>query len=140
MPDGLKQMLVDTAREKLLPLEDQVDLIDDEADIVPGIRAIEAKGHTPGHMVVAVGSGLKQLLYISDTVLHPLHLEYPEWHTDFYDYNVGQAAESKQRVFDWAAAEGALVLAFHFYPFPSLGHVTKKERGWKWQPIAVGHR
>jgi hypothetical protein len=29
------------------------------------------------------------------------------------------------------------VLAFHFYPFPSLGHVVKVGEGWQWQPIKM---
>jgi glyoxylase-like metal-dependent hydrolase (beta-lactamase superfamily II) len=47
--------------------------------MVPGIGAIPAPGHTPGHMVVSVCSGDERLLYIGDTVLHPLHLEHPDW-------------------------------------------------------------
>ncbi len=34
-----------------------------------------------------------------------------------------------------AAEERSLVLAFHF-PFPSVGHVVKLGKGWKWQPMA----
>ena len=135
MPDGLKQMLTDTAREKLGALERRMDLIDSEGEIVPGVFAIEAKGHTPGHMAVAISSGDEQLLYISDTVLHPLHLEYPDWQTDFYDFDAAEAASSKRRLFDQAAAEGALALTFHFYPFPSLGHVVREGEGWRWQPL-----
>jgi hypothetical protein len=29
------------------------------------------------------------------------------------------------------------VLAQHFAPFPSLGHIIKKNRGWLWQPIEI---
>lgn len=118
------------------PDQVRMDLIDREGEIVPGVSAVEAKGHTPGHMAVALASRNEQLLYISDTVLHPLHLEYPNWHTDFYDVDIAQAAASKKRLFDRAAAEEALVLAFHFYPFPSLGHVTSEDEGWRWQPLA----
>jgi glyoxylase-like metal-dependent hydrolase (beta-lactamase superfamily II) len=32
---------------------------------------------------------------------------------------------------------GELVLAFHFAPFPGLGHVTKVEGAWRWEPIAA---
>ena len=54
-------------------------LLDEEAEIVPGIGVLPAPGHTPGHMVVSVSSGSEVLLYIADTVLHPLHLEHPDW-------------------------------------------------------------
>ena len=39
---------------------------------------------------------MSSLLYISDAVLHPLHLEYPDWCTDFYDIDIVQAAVSKK--------------------------------------------
>jgi len=38
---------------------------------------------------------------------------------------------------DKAAAEKALVFAFHF-PFPGLGYIIQKEEGWQWQPIETG--
>jgi glyoxylase-like metal-dependent hydrolase (beta-lactamase superfamily II) len=126
---------VQMARERLLPIRGQLDLVDHEAEIVPGIYAVDAKGHTPGHMAVSVSSGGEELLYTSDTVLHQIHLEHPEWHTDSYDHDLEQAAATKRRIFDRAAAEKALVLAFHFFPFPSLGRVVRKGEGWQWRPI-----
>jgi len=137
MPDTVKEALINAAQEKLPLLESQVDLIDQEMEIVPGISAIEAKGHTPGHMALALHCQGEELLYISDTVLHPLHLEYPDWQTDFFDLDVAQAAISKRRIFDRAAAQQALVLAFHFDPFPSLGHIVKRGKGWLWQPMKI---
>lgn len=128
------ELHVTLARKNLEPIRDQVHLLDQESEIVPGIRAIAAPGHTPGHMVVSVSAGDEQLLYFSDTVLHPLHLEYPDW-TPIYDILPEEAAASKRRIFDWAAEEKVLLLGMHFPPFPSLGYVVKKEKGWQWQPI-----
>jgi glyoxylase-like metal-dependent hydrolase (beta-lactamase superfamily II) len=73
------ERFVTIARKNLEPVRDQVNLVDHESEIVPGIGAIPAPGHTPGHMVVSVSSGDERLLYIGDTVLYPLHLEYPDW-------------------------------------------------------------
>jgi glyoxylase-like metal-dependent hydrolase (beta-lactamase superfamily II) len=125
---------VSVARENLEPIQGRLQLLDQESEILPGIRAIAAPGHTPGHMVVSVSSDDEQLLYISDTVLYPLHLEHPSW-VPIYDILPEEAEASKQRIFDLAAEENALVLGMHFPPFPSLGYVVKKERGWHWQPI-----
>ena len=130
------ERFVTCARTNLTPLQDQVTLLDRESEVVPGIRAIPAPGQTPGHTIVAVSSGDDQLLYISDTVLHPLHLEHPDW-TPIYDILPEKAAASKCRVFDWAAEEKSLVIGQHFPPFPSLGYVVKKGAGWEWQPIEV---
>jgi glyoxylase-like metal-dependent hydrolase (beta-lactamase superfamily II) len=99
---------------------------------LPGIGVIPAPGHTPGHIVVLVVSGDERLYYIGDTVLYPLHLEHPDW-TPIYNIVPEQSAASKRRIFDRAAAEKALVIGQHFPPFPSLGYVVKRERGWAWQ-------
>jgi glyoxylase-like metal-dependent hydrolase (beta-lactamase superfamily II) len=112
-------------------------LVDQEGEVLPGVGMIAAPGHTPGHVVVAVSSGDELLLYVGDTVLHPLHLEHPGW-LPIYDILPEQAAESKRRIFDLAADSKALVLGQHFPPFPSLGYVTKLGKGWTWQPIATG--
>jgi glyoxylase-like metal-dependent hydrolase (beta-lactamase superfamily II) len=114
-----------------------VTLLDRESEVVPGIHAIPAPGHTPGHMVVAVSSSDDRLLYVSDTVLYPLHLEHPDW-TPIYDIVPEKAAVSKRRIFDQVAEERTLVIGQHFPPFPSLGYVAKKQEGWQWQPIEIG--
>jgi glyoxylase-like metal-dependent hydrolase (beta-lactamase superfamily II) len=126
---------VQVACEKLRPIRGQLELVDREAEIVSGVYALDARGHTPGHMAVSVRSAGEELLYTSDTVLHPIHLAHPEWHTDVYDHDLEQAAATKRRIFGRAATDGSLVLAFHFHPFPSLGHIVKREDGWQWQPI-----
>jgi glyoxylase-like metal-dependent hydrolase (beta-lactamase superfamily II) len=130
------ERFVSIARGNLEPLRARMNLLEGESPIVPGVRALPAPGHTPGHMVVSVSSGDAQLLYIGDTAVHPLHLEHPEW-LPIYDILPEQAAISKRRVFDRAAAEGALVMGQHFSPFPSLGTVVRKGEGWQWQPIEL---
>lgn len=130
------EKFVAIARNNLGAIEGRINLVDGESEIVPGIRAIPAPGHTPGHMVVAFASGDQQLFYISDTVLYPLHLEHPDW-LPVYDILPEKAAASKHAIFDRVAQEGALVVGQHFPPFPSLGHVVKLERGWQWQPVEL---
>jgi len=128
------EWFVTTARKNLEPTREQVTLVECESEILPGIRALQAPGHTPGHMVVEVSSADQLLLYIGDTVVHPLHLEHPDW-LPIYDIVPEQAALAKRAIFDRAAEERALVVGQHFPPFPSLGYVVKKGEGWQWQPI-----
>ncbi len=131
--EDFKQLLLMFARKNLPPIQGQLDLIDHETEILPGIQAIAAPGHTPGHMALAISSGGEQLLCISDTVLSPIHLEQPDWYP-VVDLAPEQAMATKRRLLDRAAAEKALVIASHF-PFPGLGHVIQKGEGWQWQPI-----
>ena len=128
------EKFVTFARNSLEPIRERLGFIDHEGEVVPGIGVIPAPGHTPGHMVVSVSSGQKRLLYVGDTVLYPLHLEHPDW-LPIYDILPEEAAASKRRIFDLAAEEKALVMGQHFPPFPSLGYVVKKGKGWHWQPI-----
>ncbi len=130
----LPAVFTDATSKNLPPIEGRLALLDREAEVAPGISAVPALGHTPGHIVVAVASRGEELLYISDAVLHPLHLERPEWQT-VYDMDQPAARESMREVFDRAADRESLVLAFHFDPFPCLGHVARQGSGWKWHPI-----
>lgn len=126
--------MVNIARRNLEPIRDRLNLIDDGAEIVPGIRAIATPGHTPGHIALSIASEGEQLLHVSDAVLYPLHLEYPRW-TPVFDVSPEQAAASKRRIFDEAAEEAVLVFAHHFPPFPNLGRILDKEEGWLWRPM-----
>ena len=120
--------------KNLDPVQDRMVFLSHEQEIVAGIQAIATPGHTPGHMALSIHSGHEQLLHVADTVLHPLHLEHPDWVPTF-DLLPDQASVSKQRIFERAVAENALVFAHHFPPFPNLGYVAKKVSAWHWRPV-----
>ncbi len=80
VPDEIKtSLLIGTARRCLPAIRKQIELIEHESEVVPGIRLLPAPGHTPGHMAVAISSGNDAVLHIADAVLHPIHIEQPEW-------------------------------------------------------------
>lgn len=126
---------INIARNNLLPIQGQLELIDRETEIVPGISAFAAPGHTPGHMGLSVSSLDAKLLILSDTVLHPIHLERPEWHAVF-DLDPQQTLSTRRRLLHKAAVERDLVFAFHL-PSPGLGYVLQKGEGWQWQPLEI---
>jgi glyoxylase-like metal-dependent hydrolase (beta-lactamase superfamily II) len=130
--DPIQQLLAAVARRSLPPLRDRLDLLDGESTVASGVVAVPAPGHTPGHLAVVLESGGEQLLFLADVALHPIHLEEPDWHPAF-DLLPEQAAATKRRLLDRAAADRALVHAFHF-PFPGLGHVRRRAAGWTWEP------
>src|SRR5580704_8235732 len=65
MDEHMKQMLVGCAQKDLPPLKDRIELLDGEKEIVPGIQAIPAPGHTPGHIALLISSSGGQLLHMS---------------------------------------------------------------------------
>lgn len=120
------------ARRNLPPLRARLELVDGDHEIAPSVHTVAAPGHTVGHLAVAVASGREELLFLSDTALHPVSLARPDWYNS-YDADRDLAAETRRRLLDRAAADGTLVHAFHF-PFPSLGHVVRRGNGWQWLP------
>ena len=134
LDEHIKDVLLNVTRKNLPPIQDRLDLIEREGIILPGIRAISAPGHTPGHMAVLISSKGKQLLNIVDTVLHPIHLKQPDLCASV-DFAPDEVVATRRRLLDRAATEKSLVLAFHF-PFPGLGYIVRKKEAWEWQPIA----
>ena len=130
-----KDILLGCARKNLPPIQGRLNLVDREIEILPGIEAIAAPGHTPGQMALAVSSEGEQLLCISDAVLHPIHLEQPGWHA-IVDLDPKQVEATRRRILKKAAAEKSLVFAFHL-PFPGLGRVSQSADTWQWQPIGT---
>jgi glyoxylase-like metal-dependent hydrolase (beta-lactamase superfamily II) len=128
-----REILVGTARKNLLPLKDRIDLVKGDAEIISGIRAVPATGHTPGLMALTISSKKEQLLCVSDVVLHPVHLEMPEWFS-IVDVLPEKVAATRRKILGMASAAKALVMAFHF-PFPGLGHIVSKGNTWEWQPV-----
>jgi glyoxylase-like metal-dependent hydrolase (beta-lactamase superfamily II) len=133
LDEHVRERQLKFARKNLPPIQGQLKLVDHETEIIPGIQAVAAPGHTPGQMALTIFSRGKQLLCVSDVVLHPIHLTQPEWCAGT-DFSPQQVVATRRRLLKRAADEKALVLAFHF-PFPGLGHVSQKEDTWQWQPI-----
>lgn len=98
--------------------------------LLPGITVVKAEGHTPGQIALIIQSGKKQLLYISDAFLHPLHIEKLDWQTS-YDLDHGKAKQSRIKLLDLAYKADMLVNAFHF-DFPGLGRIAKHQNSYLW--------
>jgi glyoxylase-like metal-dependent hydrolase (beta-lactamase superfamily II) len=128
-----RETLIGIARHNLLPLEGKIDLPGEEAEIVPGIRPIFSPGHTPGLMTISVSSDGARLLYLSDVVIHPVHVAEPDWFAGT-DVIPDQVISTRRRLLDMAARGRHLVMAFHF-PFPGLGYITQDDQRWRWQPL-----
>ncbi len=123
------------ARRVFGPSERDIRRFAAEAEVVPGITAIPAYGHTPGHTAFRIASGSEQLIVLSDTTNHPaLFVRNPTWQAAF-DMDGAMAAETRRRMLDMVAAERALVAGYHF-PFPAAGHIAKDGERYRLVPVA----
>ncbi len=133
--DPVTQAYFANTRRVLGDLRDRIGTFAWGEEVAPGITALAAPGHTPGHTAFAVASGPDRLLVQSDVTNIPaFFLQHPDWHV-MYDYDADQAQATRHRFYDMAASEKALVVGYHF-PFPSLGHVERDGPGYRLVPIA----
>lgn len=133
LDEHVREVLLGFARKNLPPIQERLELIDSEREIIPGITAVPAPGHTPGHMALLFSSEGEQLLYSADTVLHPIQIEKPGW-VSVIDMVPKQVVATRRALLQRAAEERYWVLAFHF-PFPGLGHIVPEGKGLRWRPI-----
>jgi glyoxylase-like metal-dependent hydrolase (beta-lactamase superfamily II) len=132
VPESSKESIHSVARRCLGPLRHQIEAIDGETELAPGVAGIPAPGHTPGHLAVLISSEGCHLLNLGDAAVHPLHLERPSWENGF-DLSADRALATRRHLMEHAAAGDMHVMAFHF-PFPSIGRVSVKGDGWQWIP------
>jgi glyoxylase-like metal-dependent hydrolase (beta-lactamase superfamily II) len=131
--DMMKNYFANT-RKILADIAGKVTKYDWGKEVAPGVTALDASGHTPGHTAFAVASGSARILVQSDVTNIPeLFLRNPDWHVAF-DVDAEKAAQTRHKFYDMAAAEKALIAGFHF-SFPSLGHVEKDGGSYRLVPI-----
>jgi glyoxylase-like metal-dependent hydrolase (beta-lactamase superfamily II) len=128
------ELLVNEARRAFNAIKDQVTLVQDGEELLPGVRVEATYGHTPGHVMVSVSADDQTVYNIGDVVVDPLFVEHPEW-APAIDMDAGRADETRRRFFAEAAEQNALVFAHHLGPFPNLGRIVKKGDSWRWEPI-----
>ncbi len=103
----------------------QLEPVDGERDVVPGVRVLPAPGHTPGHLAVALSSQGERALYVGDALEHEVNVANPDWN-HFSDMLPGLAARSRRRLVERAARDGAAIIASHL---PEIGRVVAAAPG-----------
>jgi glyoxylase-like metal-dependent hydrolase (beta-lactamase superfamily II) len=113
------------------PLSDRATFINPGDNVVSGIGAIDASGHSPGMLAFLVESNGKRLLNWADACGHYIiSVQRPDLHLDVDD-DKDMAAATRMRLLDLAATDGLLVAGYHM-PFPAIGYIERKQRGYRW--------
>jgi glyoxylase-like metal-dependent hydrolase (beta-lactamase superfamily II) len=121
------------ARENLPPIRERLDPIETESEIVPGICAIRAPGHTLGQIGLLITSEGEGLLHLADVAHHPIEFEHPNW-SPWFEASAEESAATRRKLLSRAVDEKLLVMPSHF-AFPGVGRVTRQGDGFGWQPI-----
>lgn len=118
-----------------LPLIDRIRFIEPGDTIVQGITAIDAFGHSAGHLAFHVESAGHQLMMLNDTVAHYVaSFARPDWEFSMDDDPLA-AATARRRILDQVSQEKMPVIGFHI-PFPSLGYVEANGSAFDFRPAS----
>jgi glyoxylase-like metal-dependent hydrolase (beta-lactamase superfamily II) len=122
---------VATIKPKVVPFEPG-------ADLLPGIvKAVDLKGHTPGHSGYLIGKGADSVLVFGDAMHSSLiSVGKPSWQIAF-DSDQQPGAATRVTLVSNSVATGQRLYSEHF-PFPGLGKIVKTDNGGTaWQPEAL---
>jgi len=86
-------------------------LIDGEAEILPGIRGLPTPGHVPYHQSILIESGGEKACFVADLVPTAAHLPLP-WIMG-YDLQPLVTLETRRRIYQRAEAEQWLLVFEH---------------------------
>jgi glyoxylase-like metal-dependent hydrolase (beta-lactamase superfamily II) len=101
-----------------------------DVEVVPGVRAINTNGHTPGHMSYHIGSGNQQLIVLGDVTNIPsLFVKNPGWHAVF-DTDGPLAEANRRTIFDRIVADKVTITGYHTgaSAWPDTGRAEPPER------------
>jgi len=108
--------------------------IDGDGELVPGVSALSAPGHTPGHTIYQVQSRGQKLLLIGDLIhVASVQMDNPQV-TIGFDSDEKAAYAARRKSFDAAVKESELVGGAHLQ-FPGLGHLVGQAKGYRWVPV-----
>jgi glyoxylase-like metal-dependent hydrolase (beta-lactamase superfamily II) len=135
-PEGMKGSF-GLVRKQFGPDAAKVNKIAWGKEIIPGITAVQADGHTPGHTAYLVASGNDRMMFVGDITNHPgIFARRPDWQVMF-DMDPEKAMPTRKRILDMAAAD-KIRLSFYHAPFPATGFAVKSGQGYDFVPALSG--
>jgi len=121
------------AARRLERIADQVTLIEDGQEVLPGIAARASFGHTPGHMAFEIRSGSEGLMVLGDCIGNDkLAFANPGWHSGS-DQDAEAGAQTRLSLLDQLAQEQMQVLGFPL-PGGGIGRVERKDSAYRFVP------
>jgi glyoxylase-like metal-dependent hydrolase (beta-lactamase superfamily II) len=132
--DLYKHLHFQMTREQTQPYLDRMRTFV-KGEVFPGVTAIPAHGHTPGHTAFLIESRNERLLVWGDTIHIPeVQFARPEI-AMVPDTDPDAAVASRRRILDMAASERLLVTGMHMH-FPGFGHVARERDAFRFHPEA----
>ena len=104
-----------------------------DSDLVPGIKAIATRGHTPGHAAYVVQSDGAKLVVWGD-LMHVAAVQFPDPSVTIqFDVSSKAAMPQRKKAYADAAKKGYYVAVAHV-AFPGIGQLRADGKGYRWLP------
>jgi glyoxylase-like metal-dependent hydrolase (beta-lactamase superfamily II) len=133
-PDGRMSQLFQNNRRIFEQVGERLSVFEWGAEIVPGLEAVAAPGHSIGHTAFWLRSGDEQVFVQSDlTNQAALFVANPDWHSAL-DQFPEQAIQTRRLFYDMLAEKRIPLQAFH-HPFPGRCYLEKNGAGYRRTPI-----
>ena len=115
-------------KENLIPVKEagQLEPIEGDKEILPGISVRVTGGHTRGHQIVLIKSGGQTAVYWSDLIPTTAHVDLP--YIMGYDLYPEETLEEKRRLVEQAIKEEWICFWEHD-PVINCGHIRKNTKG-----------
>lgn len=118
------------ARAVLAAYGDRLRIVEPGAEIVGGLTSTALPGHTPGHGGWRLTSGSAQLIHVGDIIHAPaLQAADPDIAIAF-DMDMNTARETRKRLLDELASDGAWFTGGHFL-HPAFHRAVRKGEGYE---------
>jgi glyoxylase-like metal-dependent hydrolase (beta-lactamase superfamily II) len=117
------------------PLADRATFLKPGDEVVAGITAVDAAGHSPGMLAYHLECEGKRALVWADTAIHyVMAVQQPDWHIEVDD-DKDKAVATRRRILDMVATDQLWAIGFHM-PFPGVGYVEKSAGSYRWVPVS----
>ncbi|MEX0287333.1 MAG: MBL fold metallo-hydrolase [Paracoccaceae bacterium] len=126
--------VTDLMATNVTPLAEKMTFVEDGATVAPGVTAMAAFGHTPGHMVYMLESGDARMVLTADLANHYVwSFAKPDWPFGF-DGDKDAASASRRNILGMLASERIPMVGYHM-PFPGAGYVETRDDGFRFVPV-----
>jgi glyoxylase-like metal-dependent hydrolase (beta-lactamase superfamily II) len=133
-PAGRKSNF-DLARTTFSDLGSRLRRYRPDEEVIPGLTAIAAYGHTPGHTALRISSGGETAMALGDVTNVPfLFVRNPDWSAVF-DMDPDMARAMRRKLLERMAVDRTLAFGYH-WGLPNVGHIRKAGSGYEFEPLA----
>ena len=122
--------------ENYLPIAErgQIELVDGDREIFPGLNVIVTGGHARGHQMVMFNHGGERIVFLGDIIPTHYHLNPPV--ISAFDYSPESTLEQKRDILADAESQGWLIVFSHGLD-PRAGYLDRRGNTTYLRPVEL---